>query len=479
MTTTTQSAREGAPRKFANTARYQKSRSLAQPHSDWALVIVMGLLVVLGLVMAYSTTFYMSATNPAYGGDPFAIFKVQLTNLLFGIVAFIIVSRMDYSLWKRFSLPIIAITIVVLGIVLLWGSDVNGARRTILDGRVQPSELAKVTILCYGATWLASRRGQLTNFMNGLLPFAAIIGISVGTIILQPDLSTAIIIIIAAFGMLFLAGASIPQMAIISVVGLSLFGLMLTLNFFPHAAKRVLESWAGIFDFNKASEHIQYAMLAVTGGGWFGKGVGAGFAKFINLPAPHTDSVFAVLAEELGLVGVVVTLGLFVLLAYRGLIIARRSDSPFGSYFAMGIIMWLLMQAVLNMLANVGWLPLPGVPVPFLSIGGSSLVAVMVGCGVLFSISRGSRLLTEEEDGNEDKPQRRNVYGANNSIRRWDSRSRAARTDRAEESENVRSTSIIGRDIRFSPRLRRDNDSSVVRWRKGRNGTGPRLTRGR
>jgi cell division protein FtsW len=364
--------------------------------------------------------------------------------------------------------------------VLLWGSDVNGARRTILDGRVQPSELAKVTILCYGATWLASRRGQLTNFMNGLLPFSAIVGITVGAIVLEPDLSTAIIIIIAAFGMLFLAGASIPQMAIIGAIGLCLFGLILAMNFFPHAVTRLTDFLAGLKDFTKASEHIQYAMLAVTDGGWFGRGIGTGFSKFATLPAPHTDSVFAVLAEELGLVGVVVTLGLFILLAYRGLIIARRSDSPFGSYFAIGIIMWLMMQTVLNMLANVGWLPLPGVPVPFLSVGGSSLVAVMIGCGVLFSISRGSRLLSEEgDDGDDDAPQRRNVYGANNTIRRWDSRTRAARTDRAAEPNNDHSTTIIGRDIRFTPRLRRDKDSSIVRWRKGGNGTGPRLPRGR
>ena len=203
-------------------------------------------------------------------------------------------------------------------------------------------------------------------------------------------------------------------------------------------------------------------------------------AAAMHLPAPHTDSVFAVLAEELGLVGVLVTLGLFVLLAYRGLTIARRSDSPFGSYLATGIIMWLMMQTVLNMLANVGWFPLPGVPVPFLSVGGSSLIAVMVGCGVLFSISRGSRHLAEEEaDGDDDALQRRNVYSANNSIRRWDSRTRPTRSDRAQESEHNRSTSIVGREIRFTPRLRRDNDSSIVRWRKGRNGAEPRRTRGR
>lgn len=470
----TQPARESMPRKASNPARYQRARSLMETKPDWALVGIVAALIALGLVMAYSTTFYIAVRNPVYQGNPTALFTNHVVNLLIGIAAFIIIGRVDYGLWRRFALPIILVTIIVLLLVLILGATVFGATRSFSEGSIQPSELAKVTILCYGAAWLASRRDQLASFKNGLLPYAVIVGIAISFIVLQPDLSTTLVIVIASFSMLFLAGASVIQMGAISLVGAGVMAVMLSLPLFAHVQKRLGDFLIATGDYSKMHEHVQYAIAAVTDGGLFGRGIGAGYEKFIHLPAPHTDSVFPVLAQELGLIGVAVTLGLFVLLAYRGLMIAQRSDTDFGRYFSTGIIMWLLMQTVVNMLANVGLIPLPGVPVPFLSVGGSSMVAVMIACGVLFSISRGSRLsVLDEQTANGELLQRRTANGANTSISRWDSRTRAARSDSASATPGERSTSIIGRDVRFTPKLRRGDNSSVVRWRAGRDGAKP------
>jgi cell division protein FtsW (lipid II flippase) len=329
----------------------------------------------------------------------------------------------------------------------------------------------------------------VTSIKNGLLPFSVIVGFGAALIATQPDLSTAAVVLLAASAMFFIAGASALQIALVGMAAVGAFTFLVTI--FPHASMRWESFVVTLNDPQQTHYHIQQAVLAFGDGGLFGLGIGAGVQKFGLLPTPHTDSVIAVLAEEMGLVGVLVTLGMFVLLAYRGLRIAQRADTLFGGFLAVGVVVWIMAQMLANVLAMTGMLPLPGVPVPFLSVGGSSLVSLMVACGILVSVSRGSKVLADTQDayGADDLSGGQSSYRASSTIRRRNSGTRAARAHRAEQPEDDAEYNIIGRDVRFTPQLgghkpgnergRFGEHPRALRWRTGGHGARPRLPGGR
>jgi cell division protein FtsW len=470
---------------------HQHRRGAEQRSTDWLLVTAVVILTLLGLIMAYSTTFYWSY---AVEGNPFTIFSKQLLAAAIGGAAFVVMSRIDYGRLRRWSVLLMLLCIGGLFVLQFIGATKFNARRSLFDGSIQPSELAKLIVLLYAATWLSSRRGQVRSFSLGLLPFSVFVGVTAALVATQPDISTASVILIAAAAMFFVAGASAKQIAFVGVVTLGAFFTLV--NAFPHASTRLDTFIAALNNPQETHYHIQQALLAFGGGGLFGSGIGAGGQKFGLLPTPHTDSVFAVLGEEMGLIGIVVTLGLFVLLAVRSLRIAQRADTSFGGFLAVGIVSWVMAQMLLNVLAMTGLLPLPGVPVPFLSLGGSSLVSLLTACGILVSVSRGSQVLSEDDGvyGADETLGGRTGYRANTSIRRRNSGTRVARPHRVEVPEDDADYDIIGRDVRFTPQLggRKANgerhrfsrtasgrDSGPLRWRTGGDGTGSRLPGGR
>ncbi|HEY3289006.1 MAG TPA: FtsW/RodA/SpoVE family cell cycle protein, partial [Anaerolineae bacterium] len=364
--------------------------SLAQPaerkplSTDWILVSIVGALVIFGLIMSYSTTFYWSVSQE---GNPFSLFFKQLIYAGVGLVLFLVLSYLDYGIWHKLALPLMVLAIGLLLAVLFFGTRTFGATRTLFNGSLQPSEPAKIIILLYGAAWLASRRKQVTSITVGLVPFIIIIGTVVGLIIAEPDLSTSIIILIAASAMFFLAGASLIQ--IVMVGGLAAGLAYLMVGVFQHVSNRI----SGFKNGFEEVYQIKQALISIGSGGLFGTGIGGSYQKFGLLPAQHTDSVIAVVTEEMGLIGMVIVLILLAALAYRCLVIVQRSDTPFGAFWAIGLTTWLMMQALLNMMANTGLIPLPGVPIPFISYGGSSLISVLAAAGILVSISRGTKRL--------------------------------------------------------------------------------------
>ncbi|MCS7060079.1 MAG: putative peptidoglycan glycosyltransferase FtsW [Anaerolineae bacterium] len=437
------------------------SRSLAgaqgETHGvDGVFVMAMLALTALGLIMTYSTTYYWSYLRE---GDPLAIFGRQVLFAGLGLVLFMALSRFDYGHLRRWSVVLMALCLLMLLLVALIGADRFNARRSLVAGSVQPSEAAKIIILIYAASWLASRRDQVRSITNGLAPFGVIIGIGAGLIVIQPDLSTTLVIVLAAGAMFFVAGASLSQVALVgAIAALAFLGLV---RLFPHATARLDSFLLSLSDPNsQAHYHIQQALIAFGEGGLLGRGIGAGYQKFGLLPTPHTDSVFAVLAEEMGWLGIVVTLGLFVLLAWRAARIAYRADTAFGAFLGIGITTWIIGQTMINLLAMTALFPLPGVPVPFLSLGGSSLVSVMAACGILVSISRGTRLPVDtpgsnnldEIEGNETER-----YRATTHFRRRDGRPRSAGVDRFEKFASDRSRALYSRS-----RLR---GGGPVRWR--------------
>ena len=353
---------------------------------DYVLLLTVIVLLIMGLMMVYSTTFDWSF---ALTRNPLSLLMRQTMWVAMGLVAMAVLSRIDYLWWQRLAIPIMIAAVVLLLLVLGFGSVRFGAQRTFLNGSVQPSEPAKLSIIIYIAAWLSSKGKRVRQMTYGMVPFAVLIGFIAGLIVLQPDFSTAILIVLTAGAMFFISGADLLQVAIGLVVSSGTFYLLIINS--PHGAQRLNHYLATLKDPEAVSYHVQQALVALGSGGLFGRGLGAGYQKFGYLPAPHTDSVFAVLGEELGLAGCVVVIGLFAMLAQRGFKIALEARDPFGAVLAVGLTCWLIFQAVINIAVMTAMVPFTGLPLPFLSMGGSSMLSSLAAVGLLLSVSRGSR----------------------------------------------------------------------------------------
>ena len=351
---------------------------------DMPLMITLGLLFAIGLMMVYSTTFDWSFTS--YGNEA-TIFLQHARNMLIGVLVMVGLVIIDYRTWKRFAVIILLITYALLVGVLLFGDKTFGARRAFFNGSYQPGEMAELTIIIYMAAWMSSKRAHIRSITRGLLPFIFLVGTLAYLVVLQPDLSTVAMICFVAGILYFLAGARFVHLIIAGViVGATAFTLLSSQNL-DYADNRV-SRYFGATDLTQASYHVQQAAIAFINGGWTGVGLGEGKQKFGFLPAPHTDSIFAVIGEELGVVGAGVVVLLYVVLVIRGFSIARRAPDGFGALLACGITVWVAAKALLNIAVMTAVLPTTGAPLPFISFGGSSLLVMMSGMGILLSISR-------------------------------------------------------------------------------------------
>lgn len=356
------------------------NRGLMGPY-DYTLLMVVLALLVIGLIVIYSATFRLAAE--AFG-DPGRWFRLQLTWAGLGLLAMYITSRIPYVLWRRLAVPGLLGTVALLVLVLVVGEEVNGSRRFLLSGRLQPSEVAKFTLVIYIALWLASRGDRLQDVSYGLIPFGVILGGLMGLIVLEPDFSTAILIGGIGMTVFFIAGADPRQLLISALAGALAFGLLIW------QTGRGLDRWLQFvarWD-NPASDpnsQVGMAMAAVAQGGLLGKGLG----EFkIPVPLAQSDMIFAAVANQFGLLGVTVILFLFGLLAYRGYLIAARVPDAFASLVAAGVTTWLVLQALINMCVTINLLPSTGLPLPFVSYGGSSLVMSLASVGVVLHISQ-------------------------------------------------------------------------------------------
>jgi cell division protein FtsW len=246
--------------------------------------------------------------------------------------------------------------------------------------------VAKISIVIYIAAWVTSKGDKIRQISYGLLPFAILIGLVTGLILLQRDLSTALLIAVTAWIMFFFAGADLLQLFATFVFGIATFLLMIARE--PYRMERIAAYLNREADPSGSSFQVNQALIALASGGLFGKGLGASSQKFGFVPAVHTDTIMAVLGEELGLIGCLVLIGLFVLVAYRGLKIAIEASDPFGTILAAGLTCTLAFQALVNMAVVTATVPYAGVPLPFVSYGGSSMVTSMACVGLLLSISR-------------------------------------------------------------------------------------------
>lgn len=350
---------------------------------DYLLILTTAALVMLGLLMVYSTTF-----DWGYGDfhNPLHWLQRQVLWVIIGVAVAVVLARTDYTLWRDWAVPLLGGTLILLLLVLVVGRPQGGAQRSLLGRSVQPGELAKLTTVVYAAAWASSKGERIRDLSYGLIPFSVWMGLVAGLVALQPDLSAMAILVFAGFLVFFLSGAHIGQLFIAGLMGTAVFWGLITV--YPHAHKRFEAFLAGLKDPSLLSYHPLQALYALASGGPLGVGLGEGRVKFY-LPAAHTDAVFAVIGEELGLVGCLLVVGLFGVLAWRGFRIALRAKDSFGGLLAAGLTGLLVFQAVLNMGVIASLLPFTGTNLPFISMGGSSLVTSLAAVGLLESVARG------------------------------------------------------------------------------------------
>ncbi|HEX6384070.1 MAG TPA: putative peptidoglycan glycosyltransferase FtsW [Anaerolineae bacterium] len=352
-------------------------------HFDYWMLLALSGLLVLGMLMVYSTTFDYGLR---FQDDATYYFRRQFIALILGLIGLVMVMHFDYHALRRFSVPLLGLTLLGLVVVLFFGESIFGAQRGFYEGSYQPSEVAKLTMILYIAHWLSSKGERIKMLTYGLLPFSVITGVVCALIVRQPDLSTAGLIALISFTLFFIAGADLRQFAMAGLLGGAAFlFLILTL---PHAAARVDAYTTALRDPYQASWHVQQSLIALGRGGFFGVGLGESTQKFGPLPVAHTDGAFAILGEELGLVGGLLLIGLFGMLAWRGFRAAYYARDSYGALLAIGITCWLGYQALINVAVNTAVIPFSGIPLPFLSYGGSSLTISLIGVGILLNVSR-------------------------------------------------------------------------------------------
>jgi cell division protein FtsW len=351
------------------------------------LILVTLALVAFGLVMVYSAT---SAAAAVGGKDPSYYLKRQGIYAALGIVLMMVAQRWDYRRLKALAPMLILASLALLVAVLAIGPAINGARRWISLGPAvfQPSELAKLSLAIWAAAYLSRRPGP-RDLRELWRPVGALAAVFCVLLILEPDMGTAIALMVMLIGMLVVAGT--PTGTLLSAMTIA--GALGTFAIWMEPYRRArffafLNPW---HDAQGTGFQIVQAMIGMGSGGIFGVGLGQGVQKIFYLPEAHTDMMLANIGEELGLVGVLGVVGAYALFAYVGFSIAMRCKDPFGKRLAAGLTVLICGQAAINMLAVMGSAPLTGIPLPFLSYGGSSLVVLLAGVGILLNIAqRGS-----------------------------------------------------------------------------------------
>ena len=354
------------------------------------LVATVVVLNVVGVVMVLSASSVTSLTDY---GSPWYFFERQLFWTVLGIVAFAVAARTDYRRWRRFVRPMLVTSAVLLFAVLVPGVGVYvaGSRRWIGSGswHFQPSELAKLALLLYAADLLGRRADVRADWRNTVRPVVLVLVVLAGLVLVEPDLASALVLALIVATVLVAAGVSRRHLAMLGAGGGALVGILAIAE--PYRRARMLTFLHPFADASNAGYQISQSLIALGSGGWTGVGLGAGRAKWNFLPNAYTDFIFAVIGEELGLLGCVLVVGLFVGVAVLGTRAALRAPDRFGALLAAGITTWIVGQAIINMGAVVGLLPVSGIPLPFISFGGTSLVTTMLAAGILTNVARQAR----------------------------------------------------------------------------------------
>ena len=364
----------------------RRAAMLTRGVDPWLMLAFLGLVCV-GILMVYSSSIADAYT---YYGSPYFYVERELVWVGLGIGALAVAVKTSYREWDRLALPLFAAALALLVLVMVpgIGHASHGARRWLSLTSffvLEPSELMKLALVVYMASWLASKGERVRDFKSCFGPFSLIVGLIALLIVKQPDLGTTMVVVATAIAIVFVAGAHLTHLASVCAGGgAAAYMLMHGQGYQRDRLLAFLNPWN---DPNGFGYHPIQALLALRFGGLFGQGLGNSSQKYV-LPAPHTDSILAIIGEELGLIGTMAVLVLFLVIAYRGIRIAAGAPDTFGRLLAAGVTSWIIFQALMNFAVITSSVPFTGVPLPFVSYGGTSLVISMIAMGILLNISR-------------------------------------------------------------------------------------------
>lgn len=364
-----------------------KTKRAGMDISFLALVMI---LLAIGVTMVLSASFARAYFDPGgvTKGKATYYFIRQFIFAALGVAAMIICSRLPVGFYKRFSMPVLIAAVILLMLVPIIGTNANGAKRWIGFGAftIQPSEIAKIGIILAFASMICARRGRMKSFRYGILPFAAILIVIVGLLVLEPHFSASIIIVAIGGVMLFLGGARLVWFIAAAVAAGG--GIAVLLTMFPYASTRIT-TWRDPFaSTSDEGYQIVQSLYSIGSGGLTGLGLGQSRQKYLYLPEEHNDFIFSVVCEELGFIGALLILTLFALLIIRGYWIALHSTDRYSFLVAAGITTLLAIQVILNVAVVTNLVPCTGISLPFFSYGGTALLMQMAEMGIVLSISR-------------------------------------------------------------------------------------------
>lgn len=355
---------------------------------DKTFLTLASILIIVGMLIFLSASLGILPSNEL---KFFTIIKSQILYVfVFGLLAFYIGSKINYRYYKKYSVLIFIFSIIFAFLVFVPGLGFyyNGAHRWIhiFSISIQPSEIIKFTSVVLIAFFCNKYKNKFSNYKYGLLPFSGFVIIVAGTLLLQRDFGTLLIILTSSFLVFFVGGAKIKDMAILALVGILLFFILIEVR--PYMKERILTFINPNRELLGAGYQLNQSLIAVGSGQVFGRGVGQSIQKFNYLPEQISDSIFPVFAEETGFIGSILLLLLFTIIIMRGVYIAKYTTDEFGKLLAIGIVAIFFFQTVLNIASSIGIAPLTGVPLPFISKGGTSLVFLMFEFGILLNISK-------------------------------------------------------------------------------------------
>jgi cell division protein FtsW len=359
---------------------------------DYRFIGIIALIVVFGLIMLSSASVSLAFEK---FGDSYYLLKHQIIyGLIPGIFFLVVFSLIDFRFWKKIAFTLLIFSIILLLLVFLPGIGAGyGTAKSwlnIFGVSFQPSELVKLTFIIYLAA-LLEKRGEkkVKDFSEGLKPFATVLIIIIALLVLQPDLGTMTIIAIVSLIIYYVAGAE--RLHILGFSMFALFGLYILVKIAPYRVARLMTFLHPELDPQGIGYHINQAFLAIGSGGILGRGFGMSRQKFQYLPEVAGDSIFAVIGEELGFIICVILVLALIYLMYRGFKIAQGAPDNFSKLFVTGVVSWIMVQSFFNIGAMVGLMPLTGVPLPFISYGGTALAVLLAACGIVINISRQTR----------------------------------------------------------------------------------------
>lgn len=358
---------------------------ISHANFDFILFFNVCALVAIGLIMVFSA----AATESLRANDPFFYLKRQLIFVAIGFLALYIGFKIDFSKYRKWSGQILLLSFFLLGIVFIpfIGRSAGGATRWIDLGffSFQPSEFAKLGVIIYLADSITRKKKIIGNFLKGILPILTIVAFACLLILKQPDLGTVLVIFGTALIMFYLGGAKLVHIIFLILISSAFFIFASFIS--PYRKRRLLAYINPWKDPKGVGFHIIQSLIAVGSGGFFGLGLGGSRQKFLYLPEQYTDFIFAILCEETGFLGALLVIILFIGVAARGFYIGRKSPDDFGSLLAFGLSSFLILQALINIGVVVGLIPTTGIPLPFISYGGTSLIVSLYSVGILLNIS--------------------------------------------------------------------------------------------